>query len=90
MYDYNCEESPYFKVNAQAYPSKAQQVCVFVQCPLIYVVLVPHHWPVRVYRVSAQLHFIERYLHESDQGFDNLSEEDQMKLKEELYTEVNR
>uniref|UniRef100_A0A7N6C2H8 ethanolamine kinase n=1 Tax=Anabas testudineus TaxID=64144 RepID=A0A7N6C2H8_ANATE len=61
MYDYNCDEAPYFKVNAQAYPSKAQQ-----------------------------LHFIERYLRESDQGFDNLSEEDQIKLKEELYVEVNR
>ncbi|XP_062276016.1 choline kinase alpha isoform X2 [Scomber scombrus] len=61
MYDYTCEEFPFFKVNAQAYPSKAQQ-----------------------------LHFIENYLSESDQGFDNLSEEDQMKLKEELYVEVNR
>ncbi|XP_053174647.1 choline kinase alpha isoform X2 [Scomber japonicus] len=61
MYDYNCDEFPFFKVNAQAYPSKAQQ-----------------------------LHFIENYLSESDQGFDNLSEEDQMKLKEELYVEVNR
>ncbi|XP_074487772.1 choline kinase alpha isoform X2 [Sebastes fasciatus] len=61
MYDYTCEESPFFKVNAQAYPSKAQQ-----------------------------LHFIENYLHESDQGFDNLSEEDQMKLMEEIYVEVNR
>ncbi|XP_042266862.1 choline kinase alpha isoform X2 [Thunnus maccoyii] len=61
MYDYNCDEFPFFKVNAQAYPSKAQQ-----------------------------LHFIENYLRESDQGFDNLSEEDQMKLKEELYVEVNR
>lgn len=26
MYDYSCEESPFFKVDAQAYPSKAQQV----------------------------------------------------------------
>lgn len=41
-------------------------------------------------RVSVQLHFIESYLHESDRGFDNLSEEDQMKLKEQLYVEVNR
>ncbi|XP_029289748.1 choline kinase alpha [Cottoperca gobio] len=61
MYDYNCEEFPFFKVNAHAYPSKAQQ-----------------------------LHFIESYLRESDGGFDNLSEEDQMKLKEELHVEVNR
>ncbi|XP_063756297.1 choline kinase alpha isoform X2 [Eleginops maclovinus] len=61
MYDYNCEEFPFFKVNAQAYPSKAQQ-----------------------------LHFFESYLRESDQGFDNLSEEDQMRLMEELYVEVNR
>lgn len=42
------------------------------------------------FNVSVQLHFIESYLRESDQGFDNLSEEDQMKLKEELYVEVNR
>ncbi|XP_077372388.1 choline kinase alpha isoform X1 [Festucalex cinctus] len=61
MYDYNCDEFPFFKVNAQAYPSKAQQ-----------------------------LHFIESYLRASDQGFDNLSQEDQMKMKEELYLEVNR
>ncbi|XP_051239249.1 choline kinase alpha isoform X1 [Dicentrarchus labrax] len=61
MYDYNCEELPFFKVNAQAYPSKAQQ-----------------------------LHFIDSYLRESDPGFDNLSEEDQMKVKEGLYVEVNR
>lgn len=26
MYDYTCDEFPFFKVNAQAYPSKAQQV----------------------------------------------------------------
>lgn len=61
MYDYNCDEVPFFKVDAQNYPSKAQQ-----------------------------LHFIENYLRESDQGFDNLSAEDQMKVKEELYVEVNR
>ncbi|XP_077424042.1 choline kinase alpha isoform X1 [Vanacampus margaritifer] len=61
MYDYNCDEFPFFKVNAQAYPSKAQQ-----------------------------LHFIENYLRASDQGFDNLSQQDQMKMKEELYMEVNR
>ncbi|XP_034541570.1 choline kinase alpha isoform X2 [Notolabrus celidotus] len=61
MYDYTCDEFPFFKVDAQAYPSKAQQ-----------------------------LHFIESYLRESDQGFDNLSEEDQTKLKEQLYVEVNR
>ncbi|XP_074533038.1 choline kinase alpha isoform X3 [Halichoeres trimaculatus] len=39
---------------------------------------------------TQQLHFIESYLRESDQGFDNLSEEDQMRLKEQLYVEVNR
>uniref|UniRef100_A0A4W6ETX8 Ethanolamine kinase n=1 Tax=Lates calcarifer TaxID=8187 RepID=A0A4W6ETX8_LATCA len=61
MYDYNCDEFPFFKVNPQTYPSKAQQ-----------------------------LHFIERYLRESDRGFDNLSEEDQTKQKQELYIEVNR
>ncbi|XP_071362924.1 choline kinase alpha isoform X1 [Trachinotus anak] len=61
MYDYNCDEFPFFRVSAQNYPSKAQQ-----------------------------LHFIESYLRESDRGFDNLSEEDQMKLKQELYIEVNR
>ncbi|XP_023267181.1 choline kinase alpha-like isoform X2 [Seriola lalandi dorsalis] len=61
MYDYNCDEFPFFRVSAQNYPSKAQQ-----------------------------LHFIESYLRESDRGFDNLSEEDQMKLKEEMYIEVNR
>ncbi|XP_067356918.1 choline kinase alpha isoform X2 [Channa argus] len=59
MYDYNCDEFPYFKVNSHAYPSKFQQ-----------------------------LHFIESYLHEYDQGFKNLSEVDQMKLKEELYVEI--
>ncbi|KAK2841823.1 hypothetical protein Q5P01_012023 [Channa striata] len=61
MYDYNCDEFPYFKVSSHAYPSKFQQ-----------------------------LHFIESYLREYDQGFYNLSEEDQMKVKEELYVEVNR
>ncbi|XP_037110437.1 choline kinase alpha isoform X2 [Syngnathus acus] len=61
MYDYNCDEFPFFKVNAQAYPSKAQQ-----------------------------LHFIENYLRAFDQGFDNLSQEDQMKMKEDVYMEVNR
>ncbi|KAE8295801.1 Choline kinase alpha [Larimichthys crocea] len=61
MYDYNCDEFPFFKVDAQAYPSKAQQLV-----------------------------FIESYLREFDTGFDNLSEEDQMKVKEDLYVEVNR
>lgn len=41
-------------------------------------------------RVSVQLHFIESYLRESDREFDGLSEEEQMKLKEALYVEVNR
>uniref|UniRef100_A0A3Q1F0P1 Ethanolamine kinase n=1 Tax=Acanthochromis polyacanthus TaxID=80966 RepID=A0A3Q1F0P1_9TELE len=61
MYDYNCDEFPFFKVDAQNYPSKAQQ-----------------------------LHFIENYLREFDPGFHNLSPDDQVKLKEELYVEVNR
>ncbi|XP_041854110.1 choline kinase alpha isoform X2 [Melanotaenia boesemani] len=61
MYDYNCEEFPFFKVNTENYPSKAQQ-----------------------------LHFIESYLRESNQGFDILSADDQMKLKENMYVEVNR
>ncbi|XP_075898977.1 choline kinase alpha isoform X1 [Nelusetta ayraudi] len=61
MYDYNCEEFPFFKVNTQAYPSKAQQ-----------------------------LHFIESYLRESNPEFDNLNDEDQMKMKEKMYVEVNR
>nr|XP_020470354.1 choline kinase alpha-like [Monopterus albus] len=61
MYDYTCDEFPFFKVDPQAYPSKAQQ-----------------------------LHFIEGYLRASDHGFDSLSEEDQMKVKEELCVEVNR
>lgn len=38
----------------------------------------------------VQMYFIERYLHGSHQGFDSLSEEDQIKLKEELHVEVNR
>lgn len=57
---------------------------------LKYLVLLMDHWLGWFYHVSVQLHFIERYLRESDQGFDNLSEEDQIKLKEELYVEVNR
>ncbi|XP_030281101.1 choline kinase alpha isoform X2 [Sparus aurata] len=61
IYDYNCDEFPFFKVNPQAYPSKAQQLL-----------------------------FIESYLREFDAGFDNLSEEDQMRVKEQLYIEVNR
>ncbi|KAM8861937.1 choline kinase alpha [Synchiropus picturatus] len=61
MYDYNCDEFPYFKVNPRGYPTKAQQ-----------------------------LHFIEHYLREFDQGFDNLCTEDQTRLKEQLYVEVNR
>ncbi|XP_017284409.1 choline kinase alpha isoform X2 [Kryptolebias marmoratus] len=61
MYDYTCDEFPFFKVSPQNYPSKAQQ-----------------------------LHFIESYLREFDRGFDALSEDEQRKLKEELYVEVNR
>ncbi|XP_029908615.1 choline kinase alpha isoform X2 [Myripristis murdjan] len=61
MYDYSCDKFPFFKVDAQSFPSKGQQ-----------------------------LHFIESYLRESERGFDSLSDDDQMKLKEELYVEVNR
>lgn len=61
MYDYNCDEFPFFKVDVQNYPSKAQQ-----------------------------LHFIENYLREFDPGFHNLSPDDQLKVEEELYVEVNR
>ncbi|RVE71382.1 hypothetical protein OJAV_G00051230 [Oryzias javanicus] len=61
MYDYSVEEHPFFRADAQKYPSKTQQ-----------------------------LHFIESYLRESDPGFHNLSAADQMKLKEELFVEVNR
>uniref|UniRef100_A0A8C7DII5 Ethanolamine kinase n=1 Tax=Oncorhynchus kisutch TaxID=8019 RepID=A0A8C7DII5_ONCKI len=39
---------------------------------------------------AQQLHFIGSYLSETDQGFQNLSTEDQIKLKEELFVEVNR
>uniref|UniRef100_A0A1A8EX13 Ethanolamine kinase n=3 Tax=Nothobranchius korthausae TaxID=1143690 RepID=A0A1A8EX13_9TELE len=61
MYDYSCDEFPFFKVSTQSYPSKAQQ-----------------------------LHFIESYLREFDGGFDRLSTQEQRRLKEELYVEVNR
>uniref|UniRef100_A0A674EX73 Ethanolamine kinase n=1 Tax=Salmo trutta TaxID=8032 RepID=A0A674EX73_SALTR len=39
---------------------------------------------------AQQLHFIGSYLSETEQGFENLSAEDQMKLKEELFVEANR
>ncbi|KAJ0029528.1 hypothetical protein NQD34_004525 [Periophthalmus magnuspinnatus] len=61
MYDYNCDEFPFFKVNTQAYPTKAQQML-----------------------------FIESYLSEYEHEFDNMDEEDQMRLKEEMFVEVNR
>ncbi|XP_058500615.1 choline kinase alpha isoform X5 [Solea solea] len=61
MYDYNCDEFPYFRVNTEAFPAKTQQ-----------------------------LHFIEHYLREFDGDFDELSEEEQTKLKQEMYLEVNR
>ncbi|CAL1595209.1 unnamed protein product [Knipowitschia caucasica] len=61
MYDYNCEEFPFFKVNTQAYPTKAQQ-----------------------------MFFIENYLREFEPDFDHLDEENQMRLKEEMFVEVNR
>lgn len=43
-----------------------------------------------VIRFSLQLHFIESYLRESNPEFDHLNEEDQMKMKEKMYVEVNR
>ncbi|KAM4572741.1 choline kinase alpha isoform 2-T2 [Odontesthes bonariensis] len=46
----------------------------------------PQNYPSK----AQQLHFIESYLSESDRGFYNLSLEEQMRLKEELYVEVNR
>ncbi|XP_077597412.1 choline kinase alpha isoform X2 [Stigmatopora nigra] len=61
MYDYNCDEFPFFKVNTKGYPTKAQQ-----------------------------LHFLENYLRASDPEFDQLSQEDQRKIKKDLYMEVNR
>ncbi|XP_077452092.1 choline kinase alpha isoform X3 [Stigmatopora argus] len=61
MYDYNCDEFPFFKVNTKGYPSKAQQ-----------------------------LYFLENYLRASDPEFDTLSQEDQRKMKKDLYMEVNR
>ncbi|XP_010890989.1 choline kinase alpha isoform X2 [Esox lucius] len=39
---------------------------------------------------AQQLHFITSYLSETDKGFNNLSDEDQIQLKEELFVEVNR
>ncbi|XP_051953640.1 choline kinase alpha-like isoform X2 [Xyrauchen texanus] len=39
---------------------------------------------------AQQMHFFQRYLLESDTGFETLSEEDQLKLKEDMLVEVNR
>ncbi|XP_036390692.1 choline kinase alpha [Megalops cyprinoides] len=39
---------------------------------------------------AQQLHFISSYLSEYDSGFENVSDEDQMKLKENMLVEVNR
>uniref|UniRef100_A0A8C7P1E2 ethanolamine kinase n=1 Tax=Oncorhynchus mykiss TaxID=8022 RepID=A0A8C7P1E2_ONCMY len=61
MYDYTNDKFPFFHVNSNNYPTKAQQ-----------------------------LHFIGSYLSETEQGFENQSAEDQMKLKEELFVEANR
>ncbi|XP_064786061.1 choline kinase alpha-like isoform X1 [Oncorhynchus masou masou] len=61
MYDYTNDKFPFFHVNSNNYPTKAQQ-----------------------------LHFIGSYLSETEQGFENHSAEDQMKLKEELFVEANR
>lgn len=87
MYDYDCDEFPYFSVNTQAYPSKAQQViaCVYVRVFAGCVLTVSN-----LRLLSPQLHFIEHYLRESHCGFDDLSEEEQRRLKENMYQEVNR
>ncbi|XP_020790504.1 choline kinase alpha isoform X1 [Boleophthalmus pectinirostris] len=61
MYDYNCDEFPFFKLNTQAYPTKTQQ-----------------------------MFFIESYLREYEHEFENMDEQDQMRLKEEMFVEVNR
>lgn len=87
MYDYSSDEFPFFKVNAQAYPSKAQQVSIKPLVSGVFVVTCRLVWTCCLY---AQLHFIESYLREADPGFNNLSEEDQIKVKEGLYVEVNR
>ncbi|XP_051512644.1 choline kinase alpha-like isoform X2 [Myxocyprinus asiaticus] len=39
---------------------------------------------------AQQMHFFQSYLLESDTGFETLSEEDQLKLKEDMLVEVNR
>uniref|UniRef100_A0A673JM27 ethanolamine kinase n=1 Tax=Sinocyclocheilus rhinocerous TaxID=307959 RepID=A0A673JM27_9TELE len=39
---------------------------------------------------AQQMHFFQTYLLESHAGFENLSEEDQLKLKEDMLVEVNR
>ncbi|XP_059420976.1 choline kinase alpha-like isoform X1 [Carassius carassius] len=39
---------------------------------------------------AQQMHFFQCYLLESHAGFENLSEEDQLKLKEDMLVEVNR
>lgn len=39
---------------------------------------------------AQQMHFFQSYLLESHAGFENLSEEDQLKLKEDMLVEVNR
>uniref|UniRef100_A0A8C5EPS5 Ethanolamine kinase n=1 Tax=Gouania willdenowi TaxID=441366 RepID=A0A8C5EPS5_GOUWI len=45
-----------------------------------------HNYPSK----AQQLHFFESYLREFDPDFDKLCVEEQMKLKEQLYVEVNR
>lgn len=95
MYDYSCEEFPFFKVNPHAYPSKAQQVSQSEdQC---YVILPSWRLVITSGGINGlcrllfvQLHFIENYLRESDPGFDNLCAGDQFAMKEALYVEVNR
>ncbi|XP_028814887.1 choline kinase alpha [Denticeps clupeoides] len=46
----------------------------------------PKNYPTK----AQQLHFYEHYLSEYNKGFENLSKEDQTKLKEAMIKEVNR
>ena len=98
MYDYNCEEFPFFKVNPQAYPSKAQQVSQSKQnfkkqsliLPLFKFSVTSVGINVFCFLLFVQFHFIENYLSEYDPEFGNLCARDQFALKEALYIEVNR
>lgn len=66
-------------------------VCPTLSCPICYLLfLIDHSLVFFFFNVCEQLHFIESYLREFDRGFDTQSEEEQRRLKEELYVEVNR